>query len=951
MLLSSIVPLQAHAQLSVKEYTLSNGLTVWLNEDHSQPKVFGSVVVRAGAKDSPNTGIAHYFEHIMFKGNDKIGTTDYQAEKVLLDSIAAQYDLLAQTQDDEERVSIQMKINQISIRAAEYAIPNEFTRLITKYGGSGLNAGTSYDDTQYFNTFSPQYINQWIEVAGERFLNPVFRLFQSELETVYEEKNMYDDRMETAAMHKAFELFFAPHPYIYPIIGSTANLKSPQLSQMAEFYQKYYVASNMGLILCGDFNADEVLPLIEAKFSHIPSGVAPNREMPQPNPIAGVQKEILKIPVPIVKARGWAWRGVPANHPDEIALNIVTGLLNNSNGTGLLDRLMVNGKVMMAQALAANLNDAGIIAVLVVPNMLSLSYGPSVKAVNKAIDQIKQGDFSEDTFNSLKLEQKRMFDQQLESIDGRSAKLRALFSQGTSWEQHLGTGAAIDALTKDDIVRIANTYLNNNYFEVTKKSGRYPKDRVSKPPYAPVPLKNSQAESAYAQSLSRLETKNVPPRFLDFEHDVQTIPLTPLSTLYLHENTINQLFTLKFHFGVGVLERPALSQLATYLHLIGTEQYTYEQFRSTLQRLGSTLTFEAENNYFTISVTGFDAHFEETLQWVLTFFNTAKPDPKKLKPLVDNKRVENKSFLKTPSNTIQALMQKALYGDESKFLRQLSLSKIKSLKGTDLIRLFSEVLQTECTIHYCGTLSGETVTDLITRSNLPQNITTPSQTPIFRASKQYTQPTLLLVDDPKATQSIIYGYIAGPSNMSEEERCIANLFNTYFGRGMSSLMFQEIRELRSFAYGTNSSLLLPQPKNHQKNSSFITALSTQADKTLSAMELLDSLLQNMPLQQERFIYATQNLSNTLFNDYPSFRDVSVRIASLKGDGFDRDPSSAFSEYLSHALLSEMETFYRTHIQGQPIVWMVVGNVKKLNKDELAKFGRVEVVRHKDIFAK
>ncbi len=174
--------------LEVKELKLKNGLTVWMNEDHSQPKVFGAVVVKAGAKDCPNTGIAHYFEHMMFKGTDKIGTIDYASEKILLDSIALKYDELATTSDETKRKTIQKEINNLSIKASDFAIPNEYDRLISKYGGSGLNAGTSYDMTVYFNEFSPQYFRQWAEINSERLLNPVFRLFQSELETVYEEK-------------------------------------------------------------------------------------------------------------------------------------------------------------------------------------------------------------------------------------------------------------------------------------------------------------------------------------------------------------------------------------------------------------------------------------------------------------------------------------------------------------------------------------------------------------------------------------------------------------------------------------------------------------------------------------------------------------------------------------------------------------------------------------------
>ena len=221
--------------LKVKEYRLENGLTVWLNEDHSQPKVFGAVVVKAGAKDCPDTGIAHYFEHMMFKGTDRIGTLDYESEKVLLDSIAMKYDELAMTEDTAARARLQKEINELSIRSSEYVIPNEFNRLISRFGGSGLNAATSYDATIYFNTFSPQYMVQWAEINNERLMNPVFRLFQSELETVYEEKNMYGDFIGGQVMDTLMARYFGPHPYAYPIIGSTKNLKNPRLTEMRKF--------------------------------------------------------------------------------------------------------------------------------------------------------------------------------------------------------------------------------------------------------------------------------------------------------------------------------------------------------------------------------------------------------------------------------------------------------------------------------------------------------------------------------------------------------------------------------------------------------------------------------------------------------------------------------------------------------------------------------------------
>lgn len=271
----------------VKQLKLKNGLTVWLNEDHTQPKVYGALVVKAGAKDCPNTGIAHYLEHVLFKGTQRIGTTDYGQERVWLDSISAKYNELSQTSDAGARLQIQQDISRLSQRAAEYAIPNEFSRLISRYGGSALNASTSYDVTEYHNVFSPQYLEQWCWLNSERMLNPVFRLFQGELETVYEEKNRAADDMMTGALEHMLGKVFEGHPYQYPIIGSTENLKNPRLSDMEAFFRKYYVAGNMGLVLCGDLTAEGLEPLLERTFGRLPQGEVARQELPALKPFSG----------------------------------------------------------------------------------------------------------------------------------------------------------------------------------------------------------------------------------------------------------------------------------------------------------------------------------------------------------------------------------------------------------------------------------------------------------------------------------------------------------------------------------------------------------------------------------------------------------------------------------------------------------------------------------------
>ena len=795
--------------LKVKEYRLENGLTVWLNEDHSQPKVFGAVVVKAGAKDCPDTGIAHYFEHMMFKGTDRIGTLDYESEKVLLDSIAMKYDELAMTEDTAARARLQKEINELSIRSSEYVIPNEFNRLISRFGGSGLNAATSYDATIYFNTFSPQYMVQWAEINSERLINPVFRLFQSELETVYEEKNMYGDFIGGQVMDTLMARYFGPHPYAYPIIGSTKNLKNPRLTEMRKFFEDYYVASNMALILSGDFDTQQVMPVLEKTFSRIRSGNVPKPEKVMLPPFNGREKMKVKFPIPFIKAMGLGFRGVSANHEDQVALNIAVNLLNNANGTGYLDKLMVEHKLMGALAINESMNEAGILAVAIMPKLLIQSYSSAEKMVWNEINRVKNGDFSDEVFNSLKLEQKRQYASALENIDSRATVMMNLFSQGKNWNDYLNEVARIESITKEDVVQVAQKYFSNNYLCVTKSTGKYPKDNLPKPAFSPVVPRNADASSSYAEQLEKIPEQQVAPRIIDFEKDVKTSKLTPLVTLYTTPNPLNDIFTFNISYGIGALEQPELMQLTNYLQLLGTESLPFEQFRSRLQSIGSTLAFDVTPDAFVMKVTGFDNHIDETMELVGDFIRHAKADDKKLRQIVDDAKVSEKAFFKSGDNVASALLEQVKYGDQSRYLRKLSLSQIKKLKGKDLLAVYDKVRSVQCDLHYCGTLPVEKVIGTI-RQHIPlERTTVASNSPYYRELKQYNRPTVFFIDMPDMTQSIVYSYVKGDPVDDKASRHASRLFSVYFGGDMSSLMFQEIREFRSFAYRTSGRYQLP----------------------------------------------------------------------------------------------------------------------------------------------
>ena len=935
--------------LKVKEYRLENGLTVWLNEDHSQPKVFGAVVVKAGAKDCPDTGIAHYFEHMMFKGTDRIGTLDYESEKVLLDSIAMKYDELAMTEDTAARARLQKEINELSIRSSEYVIPNEFNRLINRFGGSGLNVATSYDATIYFNTFSPQYMVQWAEINSERLINPVFRLFQSELETVYEEKNMYGDFIGGQVMDTLMARYFGPHPYAYPIIGSTKNLKNPRLTEMHKFFEDYYVASNMALILSGDFDAQQVMPILEKAFSRIRSGNAPKQEKVMLPPFNGRETMKVKFPIPFIKAMGLGFRGVSANHEDQVALNIAVNLLNNANGTGYLDKLMVEHKLMGALAINESMNEAGILAVAIMPKLLIQSYSSAEKMVWDEINRVKNGDFSDEMFNSLKLEQKRQYASSLENIDSRATVMMNLFSQGKSWNDYLNEVARIESITKEDVVRVAQKYFSNNYLCVTKSTGKYPKDNLPKPAFSPVVPRNADASSSYAKQLEKIPEQQVAPRIIDFEKDVKTSKLTPLVTLYTTPNPLNDIFTLNISYGIGALEQPELMQLTNYLQLLGTESLSFEQFRSRLQSIGSTLAFDVTSDAFVMKVTGFDNHIDETMELVGDFIRHAKADDKKLRQIVDDAKVSEKAFFKSGDNVASALLEQVKYGDQSRYLRKLSLSQIKKLKGKDMLAIYDKVRSVQCDLHYCGTLPVEKVIGTI-RQHLPLERTTiASNSPYYRELKQYDRPTVFFIDMPDMAQSIVYGYVKGDPVDDKASRHASRLFSVYFGGDMSSLMFQEIREFRSFAYRTSGRYQLPNHAHKGTAGSFTAMLSTQSDKTLDALGVLDSLIREMPLKPERVEAVKQTLVNRINNDYPPFRNLSEKVASARMEGFDRDPAEEFLRDIATMDMQDISRFYREQISGRPVVYVITGNRKHIDMKKLAEYGTIIKVKKKGIY--
>ncbi|WP_304968049.1 pitrilysin family protein, partial [uncultured Parabacteroides sp.] len=524
-----------------------------------------------------------------------------------------------------------------------------------------------------------------------------------------------------------------------------------------------------------------------------------------------------------------------------------------------------------------------------------------------------------------------------------------LFSQGKNWNDYLNEVARIESITKEDVVRVARKYFSNNYLCVTKSTGKYPKDNLPKPAFSPVVPRNADASSSYAEQLEKIPEQQVAPRIIDFEKDVKTSKLTPLVTLYTTPNPLNDIFTFNISYGIGALEQPELMQLINYLQLLGTESLPFEQFRSRLQSIGSTLAFDVTPDAFVMKVTGFDNHIDETMELVGDFIRHAKADDKKLRQIVDDAKVSEKAFFKSGDNVASALLEQVKYGDQSRYLRKLSLSQIKKLKGKDLLAVYDKVRSVQCDLHYCGTLPVEKVIGTIRRHIPLERTTVASNSPYYRELKQYDKPTVFFIDMPDMTQSIVYSYVKGDPVDDKVSRHASRLFSVYFGGDMSSLMFQEIREFRSFAYRTSGRYQLPNHAHKGTAGSFTAMLSTQSDKTLDALGVLDSLIRKMPLKPERVEAIKQSLANRINNDYPSFRSLSEKVASARMEGFDRDPAEEFLRDIATMDMEDISHFYQEQICGRPVVYVIAGNRKRIDMKKLAEYGTIVKVKKKDIY--
>lgn len=932
--------------IDARVYTLANGLTVMLSVNRAEPRAQTLIAVRAGSKNDPadNTGLAHYLEHMLFKGTDRIGSKDYAAEKELLDRIESLYEQYVRTTDDARRAEIYRTIDSVSLAASRFAVANEYDRMLGAIGARGTNAWTWFDQTVYTNDVPSSQLEKWLAIEAERFRNPTLRLFHTELEAVYEEKNISLDRDDDKQFDLAFARLFPNHPYgTQTTLGTVEHLKNPSLVKIREFYQRYYVPNNMAVIISGDIDPERTLQLVQQHFGAMPSKPLPAVEYP-PVPARTVPiEETVFGPDPesvLVMMR------LPgASTRDALMLEIVDQLLNYKDA-GLIDlELEKKQRVLEAWSSAMLFNDHSV-AMLGGRPLEGQTLEQVRDLLLEQIERLKRGVFDDAQLRSIMLNRRIDRTRGFESNIGRAYTMLDAFVQGTSWSDYVRRFEAPESITREQLVEFANRAFTNDYVVVYKRIGEDTSVvKITKPSITPVEL-DRESTSEFAQSLMSKPGESSAPLFVDFARDITTVEIAPGLALRHHGNTDNDLFTLSYVYDMGgrnIRELPFAIELLPFL---GTSKHSAADLSREFFRLGVDFAASADEDDMRLSISGPRNSFADAVALFESLLDDVQPDQAALDKLVE-RELKERADAKLDKEIIlwEGLWNYSVYGSRNPFNDVIPESKLRKMRASDLVAIIKRLRGYRHDVLYYGPDAPGAVADVLRPLHVvPTTLADyPAATTYPRAEQ--TENIIYFIDEEMVQAELLW--LRKGSMFDVARWPTAELFNEYFGGGMGAVVFQTIREARALAYSTFASYQMP---DRREDPAYAVAyLGTQADKIDEAITAMNELIRSMPRSESAFATAREALRNQIANDRTIRQEVLDEFIEMRRLGLSHELREDVWRAMDRVTFDDIALFHTEQFGERPFTMAVIGSKNRVDMNALARYGRVVEVNHKQLF--
>lgn len=926
-------------------YTLENGLKVYLSVNNDEPRVQTFIGVKAGSSYDPKetTGLAHYLEHMLFKGSSKIGALNWEKEKPMLEEISALYEKRKAATTDEEKKSIYKKIDSISFIAAKLAAANEYDKLISSLGAKGTNAYTSNERTVFMNDIPANELDKWMQIESERFSQLVLRLFHTELETVYEEFNMVQDQDMRKASEIMYSHLFKNHVYgEQTTIGKPEHLKNPSMVNIHNYFDTYYVPNNMALAMVGDFDIEKTIQLIDKHFGKLENKKVEPVHHGEATPVKGIIRDTVRGPQPAVVQVAFRFGGIKST--DRTYVSLIDHMLSNSTA-GLIDlELVQQQKVQMGGSYASFMQDYGTHILYGMPRS-NQNLQEVADLLLEKLDKIKNGEFDDWLMEAC------IKDMKVNKINMLEGKWKAhefidAFTNNFEWEDYITFIEQLETIKKDELIAFAKNNYANDYVIIYKEQGeRKDAVKVDKPGITPLEL-NRDVHSAYYNEITSQPATRLDPLFLDFDKSIAHSELAPGVKISLIKNATNDLFRMQYIIPMGKNHNNMIPLAVEYLEYLGTDTYSPAEFKKELFKYGLKFGVYSSDEHAYVYISGLEESLDKGIELLEHMIANAKPDQETYNNYVE-KILKDRSNDKEDQNQIlwSGMMNYGLYGEESAFRNIIPEEKLRNIAPLALTDLVKNLYNYEHEIFYYGKRPmNELSTILKEKHKIPETLT-PIAEPIKYKVKDIKQNEVYFVNYDMVQSNILL--LSKDDTFDQALMPYARTFNEFYGSGLSSIIFQEIREAKALAYSAFSAFTTPTEKD--ENHLIYGFVGTQPDKIQSATGALLSLMNRMPEADQQFESARESIMKQIESERITKDRVYWTWRANNKRGIDHDVRKDIYEKVKTMTLPEFKEFFNKHISGKNYTFMVMGNKSSLDMNVLSKIGVVKELTLEELF--
>ena len=927
----------------VRIYQLNNGMKVYLSANPAEPSINIMTIVKAGSMDEPenSTGLAHYFEHMMFKGTDRMGSLDWEKESALLSQLEQLFEERRNSSDPVKQEEIYRKIDRISTIAAQYAAPGEFSKLADSIGADALNAATSYNYTNYVVKIPAQELKKYLQLESERFRNPVLRLFHTELETVYEEFNRGQDNDYRRSLDAMLEKLFPGHPAGRSVIGLPEHIKAPSMKDTMAFYRKFYVPGNMAVILTGDFDYEEAMNLLEETMGTLPDKTAPIHTVFSTEPLK--KPETLSVTGPDAEHLRIGYR-IELTPENRILANILAVLLSD-NGYGIFDQNLIRSrKVMNAAAYSFDLRDH--IIFMFAGNALDgQSLEQVAELIGKELKQVELGNYEDWRIQAVAENIRvRMASLKSGTAGELNDELAEVFLSGAPYTDFLETPQQIEQVTKQKISDFIKKYFHSGV-TVFKRTGKQENTvKVEKPKMTPVKLQSGK-NSLFAENFLKQTSKEQQPEMLKEEEALSRKKLSSgRDFIKINKDYDDGLFYAQLSSPRGKFHDKRIEPALGYLEFLGTDRYSAEELRQEFYKLGMKLLTETTPHNTVIEISGPRGKYKEATELLNHFLRKMKPDQKALDEYITRILKSRMDTKQNPFQNFQYAAFYAWYGKENPFVNLLSEDELRKLKPEELIRLIQEIF-TESTTEfiYSGPDDLETAAEAAEKFQANPNDPVPKR-PFYPVRKP-DKPTVWFVEYDKVQLTI--ALLSAGEPFKPEDMAFEALLNEYFFRGLDSVVFQEIRESRALAYSASGNYFLQMEKGYNSRSYLL--IETQTDKAMEAIRAGTDLLRKIPFHQEKFQSAKQAVLKKLAAERKLGFDVYDLFKTVKKAGLTEDWRRELFHAVKKMDSKQFCALAEEKLSRSVYDIVIIGNPEADILKNMEEFGTVKKLTPEEIF--